>query len=271
MPKITRITAQKKNDERFNIYIDKGSGEEFGFGVDQDVLIKFNLRKGKELSEEELAELHDEEEYRKTYSTAVRYLGHRMRSAKELRDYLLEKEYAAGYADRAIQKLSEMNYINDAEFAVAYVRTQMRTTQKGPGVIRQELIKKGLSEAEIEEGLTEYPTDLQVENAVKLARKKASQNKKNSPKETRQKIEKTLLQKGYSPEVIQAAAGQADTGTGKEERNEALEYQGNKAHRRYSKYEGWEYIKRMKQFLFRKGFSMEEIDRFIEEKKEGDV
>ncbi|WP_070121067.1 recombination regulator RecX [Bacillus marinisedimentorum] len=270
MPKITRITAQKKNDERFNVYIDKGGGEEFGFGVDQDVLIKFNLRKGKELTEEEIVELHDEEEYRKTYTAAVRYLGHRMRSGKELKDYLAEKEYPAVYTERAIQKLSEMNYINDAEFAVAYVRTQMRTTQKGPGAIRQELIKKGLSEAEIEAGLAEYPSELQVENAVKLARKKAAQNKKNSPKETRKKLEMALMQKGYPSEVIRTAAEQADTGTGEEERNEALEYQGNKAHRRYSKYEGWEYVKRMKQFLFRKGFSMEEIDRFIEEKKEGD-
>ena len=37
--KITRITTQKNNSERFSIFIDKGNGEEFGFGVDQDVLI----------------------------------------------------------------------------------------------------------------------------------------------------------------------------------------------------------------------------------------
>lgn len=45
---ITKITTQQKNQDRFNIFMDygKGKGEEFAFSVDSDVLIKFQLKKG---------------------------------------------------------------------------------------------------------------------------------------------------------------------------------------------------------------------------------
>ncbi|GAA3331694.1 hypothetical protein GCM10020331_089280 [Ectobacillus funiculus] len=45
MAVITKIQVQKNNKERYNIYIDKGSGEEYGFSVDGYTLVKYNLRK----------------------------------------------------------------------------------------------------------------------------------------------------------------------------------------------------------------------------------
>jgi regulatory protein len=41
MKKITKIEYQKKNKERFNIYID----DEYGFAVDISILIKYSLKK----------------------------------------------------------------------------------------------------------------------------------------------------------------------------------------------------------------------------------
>jgi regulatory protein len=43
MPYITKISAQKNNEERVNIFLD----EKYAFSVDLDVLVKFDLRKGK--------------------------------------------------------------------------------------------------------------------------------------------------------------------------------------------------------------------------------
>lgn len=41
MPKITKIEVQKKNKERFNLYLDG----EFEMGIDMDTYIHFNLKK----------------------------------------------------------------------------------------------------------------------------------------------------------------------------------------------------------------------------------
>ena len=43
MPKITKLEVQKKNKERFNLYLDN----EFEMGIDIDTLVKFNLKKVK--------------------------------------------------------------------------------------------------------------------------------------------------------------------------------------------------------------------------------
>ena len=45
MAVITKIEVQNASKERFNIYIDKGQGEEYGFSVDQVILIKHGLQK----------------------------------------------------------------------------------------------------------------------------------------------------------------------------------------------------------------------------------
>ncbi|MDT4014759.1 recombination regulator RecX, partial [Staphylococcus aureus] len=45
MPKITKIEVQKKNKERFNLFLD----EQFEMGIDIDTLVKFNLKKGQQL------------------------------------------------------------------------------------------------------------------------------------------------------------------------------------------------------------------------------
>ena len=53
-------------------------------------------------------------------------------------------------------------------------------------------------------------------------------------------MEQALAVKGYSFSVIQEAFQRTDTEKS-DEVWEALQYQGMKAHRRFSKYEGWEY------------------------------
>ena len=45
-------------------------------------------------------------------------------------------------------------YINDEEFALSYVRTQINTTDKGPDVIRMELKEKGIDEGTIKLSLS---------------------------------------------------------------------------------------------------------------------
>lgn len=61
MPFITKISAQKKNTERFNIFLD----EKYAFSVDADVLVKFELTKGKELDDLEIIEIQYGDEVKK--------------------------------------------------------------------------------------------------------------------------------------------------------------------------------------------------------------
>ena len=264
---ITKITTQTKNTERFNIFTDDGSGERFAFSVDSDTLIKYQLKKGMELDDFSLMEIQYHDDIRKTYNAAVQYLARRMRSEKEIRNYLKQKEADEPIIDEVIHKLAEQNYLNDKEFAFAFVRTQIHTTDNGPDVISRELKEKGISAEIAGEALNEYPREQQIEKASKITSKFLHKTTKESWKVQKQKLEQLLLRKGYSYEVIQLVIQEHEGEKEDEAELEAIRFQGAKLQRKFSKYDGFEYEQRMKQALYRKGFSIELIERYLGEKE----
>ncbi len=194
-----------------------------------------------------------------------------MRTEKEIRDHLKEGDLEDAIIQEVILKLKDIKYINDLEFAHAFVGTQMNTSDKGPGWIRGELIKKGVSETYIEEALTPFTVEKQVEKAAKLAEKLLKKYKKDSFIIAKQKIEQNLVRKGYSGSVMKIVWETVETDRDKDEQWEAVYHQGLKAHKRLSsKFEGYEYNQKMKQTLYRKGFSLENIERLLEELRENE-
>lgn len=265
---ITKITTQKKNMERFNVFMDYGKGEEFAFSVDSDVLIKFQLKKGMELDDFSFLEIQYQDDIRKAYNLAINYLARRMRSEREIRDYLSKKETDEPVIDEVIHKLTAQRYINDEEFALAYVRTQANTTDKGPDVIKLELKEKGITEGIRIQALGEFSVEKQIEKAVKLSGKFLQKGAKEALKIQKQKLEQMLLRKGYSFEIIHIALDETEVDKADDDDEmEAIRFQGEKADRKFSHYSGFEYQQKMKQTLYRKGFSMELIERFLAEKE----
>lgn len=267
---ITKITTQQKNQDRYNIFMDYGKGEEFAFSVDEDVLIKYQLKKGLELDEFSLMEIHYHDDIRKAYNSAIAYLARRMRSVKEIKDYLLKKEIEEPVIQEVIHKLTDQKYIDDQEYAFLYVRTQINTTDKGPGLIQMELKERGIEQRFIENALEPYTFDLQIERTTNISEKFLKKYSKDSKRVLKQKLETLLVKKGYSFDVINTALRTIDIDKEAEDELEAIRYQGKKAHRKFSQYTGFEYEQKMKQYLFRKGFSMEVIDQFLLELKDMD-
>lgn len=171
MAKITRITTQKKSKNRYNIYLDRGQGEAYGFSVDEDILVKYTLQKGKELEESTIEALIQKDTIHKVYTQTINYLSYRMRSEKEIRDFLAKKEADEEHIEEIVQRLYREKLLDDLEFAKALVRTRMNTASKGPLVLKKELIEKGVDKSVAEEAILEFPFELQVEKAVKLAEK----------------------------------------------------------------------------------------------------
>jgi regulatory protein len=263
MAVITRISAQQKNDERFNVFIKRGPKEEFAFSVDADVLIKFQLQKGMEINEEEWKEIIEEDQYRKAFNTALHYLSFRMRTAHEIEIYLKKKEVPEDTIKRVLKKLSEYDFVNDKTFADALVKSRMNTSFKGPGAIRQELKNKGISEVHTEDALDQFSFEEQLKASVKFIQKQFSSRSKRSEKELKQRIASQLKQKGFMWEVIEMAFQEAKISQSPEDEKEALLVHARKAHLKYKKYKGYEYESRMKRFLYSKGFDSSIIAELI--------
>jgi regulatory protein len=269
---ITKITAQQKNQDRFNVFMDygNGKGEEFAFSVDSDVLIKFELKKGLELDDFSFLEIQYQDSIRKAYNLAINYLARRMRSEKEIADYLGKKEVEEPVIKEVIYKLTAQQYINDQEYAIAFVRTQTSTTDKGPNVIKMVLKDRGVDDGILMLALEEFPLELQIEKAIKISGKFYKKNAKESFKVTKQKLEQLLLRNGYSFEVINIAMNEVEPPNQEDEEMEAVRFQGEKVHRKYAHLERYEYQQKVKQALYRKGFTIDLIERFLTEKAEQD-
>lgn len=69
MPVITRIGRQKNNNERYNLYLD----EKYAFSLDEAVLIKYQLSKGKVIEEFTLDEIVFDDEVRKAFNKAINF------------------------------------------------------------------------------------------------------------------------------------------------------------------------------------------------------
>lgn len=260
---ITRITTQKNNKNRYSVYIDRGSGEEFGFGVDEDVLIQFGLRKGLELNEELIVQITHENEVKKALNMCYSFLSYRMRSEFEVITYLKKKAIPEPIIAQALKQLKKQEYVSDRAFAESYIRDKKYLSDKGPLRLKKELLEKGVSEAIIDEALAFYPKHEQLEKAKRIVAKKAK-TVNDSYQLFRQKLGQFLQQKGFTYDVIEEALNELPEKNAETEMHILRKY-AEKAHSRYKRYQGFEYTQKMKQYLYRKGFSFEQIERALED------
>lgn len=265
MPLITKISQQKRDSERYNIYVD----EQYAFSVHESVLVTFGLTKGMELDDWETDEIVYADQIEKAFNRALHFLSFRMRSEMEVKKKLLEKDYGEAVVLEAIAKLRRLGFLNDEDFSEALVRTEKNSSLKGPRAIRQSLYKKGIPKELQAQALQEYTEEDQLANAQKLAEKVIRSNGKLPPAQVKQKIQSTLSRKGFSFEQINEVLNDAVIERDEDEWSDITSSFGEKAWRRYqSKYSGPELVRRVKQSMYQKGIPLEQIDQFIERKRD---
>src|SRR3954467_10200517 len=82
-----------------------------------------------------------------TYTDALRLLGRRELSTKELRDRLIDREHPAEEIDRAIERLLETKALDDGRVARAYARTAAGVKGRGRLRVMRELQHMGIDKA----------------------------------------------------------------------------------------------------------------------------
>ncbi|WP_088072333.1 recombination regulator RecX [Gottfriedia luciferensis] len=260
---ITKIQVQKLNNDRFNIYTDSGDGEEYAFSVDADTLVKFNIKKGISFEPYELEEILNADQLRKAYLASIVYLSRMMRTKKEIEQYLAKHEYLNETIQQTIIRLEEEGYLNEEKYADSFVRTTINTTLKGPTIIKNELLAKGIHHSIIEKSLGLYKKDKQIHHAIQLCQKKVTSLSKYSTSQKKAKLEELLRRKGYSTEVVSIAIEETQYESEEADELEALLVHARKAKRKFEKFTGWEYAQKMKTTLFRKGFPLELIEKAL--------
>ena len=143
---------------------------------------------------------------------AARKLSRKEMSARELREYLLKREYSQDEVDRVIKTMLDFGYLNDARFAAEFLIYDLgrgRSLKKAFYDLKQ----KGVSDADIEAGYNEYLDEFgepdehktAYEEAVKVLMA-ADLTPGHIPDDMRDKINgriaRRLFSKGYSQSLI---------------------------------------------------------------------
>ena len=262
---ISKITRQKELNDRYNIFTMKQGKDVYAFSVDEAVLVKYQLRKGMELDSLLLNQIQYTDEIRKGYHTAVRYLAKVKRTEMEVRTHLSAKMENDSLVSEVMTKLTDMKFIDDEDYAFSYVRTQRNTTTKGPEAIKRELKEKGIRMELIDRAMEELSYEDQVLAAQKIVVKFFAGKNKDSKKILMQKLDQTLVRKGYTADIIQEVKRMPEILEMDTDELETVRIHGEKARRKYAKYTGYEFTQKMKQFLYRKGFSMDLIEQYLDE------
>lgn len=262
MPVIKNIISESKKQKEYTIIIDE-NGEESSFPVSVDTFVRFTLYKGMEISREDIEKIIFEDQIQQAYNTALRYLSYRKRSEKEIRQQLQDKDFSTYIITETIQRLRENRYVDDEDFAESYVLTAIKTSDKGIQLIRRELENKGIAKEIIEEKISRYSDKLQLEKAVDLAEKYINRKKHVSLKQLQFQLKSTLQRKGYPFAIIEEAVAQVFQRIDDNRDKLAIEQQGKKAIKKYEHLPVQERKLKVKQYLYRKGFSLDTIDDFL--------
>ncbi|GCF92356.1 regulatory protein RecX [Enterococcus florum] len=261
------ITVNKVNKGRNGHYdIELSNGDRLI--VSEDVLVRFRLLKGQELTEQELVEIKEVGNEDLGFQLALNYLSYQMRSEKEVRSYLKEKEIEQKDRTKIIDRLKKLDLVNDQNYAESYIRTQMRLADKGPRVLRQKLQEKGISGETLENALALFEEQAQYELASKTAAKALKKFHHKSVREIQQKLQQQLMTKGFSNDTIKQVIADIDFEEIYQQEADSLQLQGEKLWRQYQRFDLAKRSLKTKQNLYQKGYQLDAIDAFIAEKKE---
>lgn len=210
--KITDIQIQARNPDRVNISIDG----KYRFSLDITQVTELSVKKGRELSEDELAELETESQFGKLYARALEYSLMRPHSVREVRDYLwkktrdrrgkegkLIKGYSPALAERVLHRLQQKAYVDDERFARWWVENRNVTKGTSLRKLSAELAVKGIARSIIDNVLGESERSDEQELAKIVAKKRA-----RYPDD--QKFMQYLARQGFSYDDIKSALRPVD-------------------------------------------------------------
>lgn len=137
---ITAVTPQARTPSRVNVFVDG----EFRLGLPAELAAELGLRKGEPLTEERLSRALDADMLWRAREAALSLLGYRARSAAELRQRLLRKQFPPGIVDQVLEQLDQRGHVDDGAFARAFVRDRLERRPRGRRRLEQELRARGV-------------------------------------------------------------------------------------------------------------------------------
>ncbi len=233
------------NDETISLY--------------DDVIVKYNLLVNKEIDKKKFDEIVKYNDFLDGYYKSIKYINKKLRTELEIEKYLKKLDIKSTNIKKIIDLLYKDGYLNKENYLKAYISDQYNLTMNGPLRVKKDLINLGYEYKEFEEYLYKFEWNIRIE---KIIDKKVKLNHKLSNNALKTKILNDIIKMGYQKEDIVYYLEKLEFGNDEEYLKKELYKIKNK----YSKkYEGNELEYKVINYLYKKGFNLEDIKRCYDE------
>jgi len=201
VPVVTDIKRQRRvGSSRFNVSLDGV----YAFALSDLDLSTSGLRVGQELAPTEVERFKEQAGEAKAYALALRFLSVRLRSRRELSDYLDRKNCEKDESEAALERLEELGLVDDKHFAEAWIADRQAVRPRSKLRLAQELAAKGVSRDIAEEVLR----DIEPEREIQALKDLIERKKRLPGYADERKLVAYLQRQGYRWGLIKEALGQ---------------------------------------------------------------
>lgn len=194
---ITEIRPQKNSKNRYNIYTEDG----FILSLSDETIVKNSVKTGKDISEELLDKLKEEDTFKFAKEVSFKYLTYCPRTEKQLLKKLSSCGVDEQTAMKAAKVMKEYGYINDRAFAEEYAKSYLK--KYGSKIVFSRLIAEGVDESTAREILDGSDQTEEIKALMEKYEKKYSSLE---PKMRKKKVCEALMRRGFTWSQIESAA-----------------------------------------------------------------
>ena len=183
---------------KYRLYLDNGEV----IDTYDEVILEDQLLLKSEITSSEYAHIFTETNIVNAYNMCIKYISIRVRSIKEIQDYLKKKKISFEDIDEVVKRLVHNKYLDDYYFTECFIKDKINFTSMGEYRIIAELKKHNISSDIISQYSYLWDSDIMISKIEKLVDKQIASNKKLDAYKLRDKIYHYLIYQWYSSEKV---------------------------------------------------------------------
>ncbi|MDD6466914.1 MAG: RecX family transcriptional regulator [Erysipelotrichaceae bacterium] len=259
------IEKIKSKDDMVEMTV-SSKDEQIKIVMTMDVYAEKKYHLNEMIHQEELEMLQNQEQFAQTYAKCIRKIAAKDRTRKEMYDFLTQDpDLSIKLINDVIDKLEQKGYINDYRYMMMQIES-MKLLRYGNNRIVRTLVKKGISQPEIEEVLRKEDGELETIRGLKWAERQQMKPSDKPLKMQKMDMKRKLYQQGYETDVVNEIMNRLDFVEDHEKEKQNLKKMADRAWKRYAqKYEGTKLRNVVFRYLVAKGFDYDDIYEVIGE------
>ena len=152
-------------------------------------------------------------QFKQGYLYAVRLLAASKKSGQEVRKRLLDKGYSKETIEQVVSELEKQQILSDQKLIEETVQGALQAKRYGRRRIFLELKRRGVALNRVEKALSDYPKEVEEENAKALAESHWEKLKKVEPQKRKKRLYDFLLNRGFDFELARDIVDQMHSKT----------------------------------------------------------